>query len=90
MSGNLHVLHANKGDANRCMNCHVAVPHGFKNKGLLANLNDVGPEAGLAAGTTVAAPYTSSPYYNGAKLKVVGFKNSGKWVKADCVGCHTP
>lgn len=94
MSANLHVLHANKTDSgvnsNRCMNCHVAVPHGFKNKGLLANLNDVGPEAGLPAGTAVAAPYTNGPYYNGAKLKVVGFKASGQWVKADCTGCHTP
>jgi hypothetical protein len=25
--------------------CHVAVPHGWKNKALLVNLNDVGPEA---------------------------------------------
>ena len=24
--------------------CHVAVPHGWKNKSLLVNLNDVGPE----------------------------------------------
>jgi len=27
-----------------CMWCHVAVPHGWKNKSLLVNLNDVGPE----------------------------------------------
>jgi hypothetical protein len=28
----------------------VAVPHGWKNKALLVNLNDVGPEVGKAAG----------------------------------------
>jgi len=27
-----------------CTWCHVAVPHGWKNKALLVNLNDVGPE----------------------------------------------
>ncbi len=42
---NLHVFHANVVGAMRCTWCHVAVPHGFKNKVLLANLNDVGPEA---------------------------------------------
>ena len=30
----------------KCNWCHVAVPHGWKNKALLVNLNDVGPEAG--------------------------------------------
>lgn len=27
------------------MQCHIAVPHGWKNKAFLVNLNDVGPEA---------------------------------------------
>ena len=41
---NLHGRH--KGfDGFRCMYCHVAVPHGWKNKAFLVNLNDVGPEA---------------------------------------------
>jgi len=42
---NLHVFHAAKVGAMRCTWCHAAVPHGFKNKVLLVNLNDVGPEA---------------------------------------------
>ncbi|MEQ1814409.1 MAG: hypothetical protein ABL860_08180 [Candidatus Nitrotoga sp.] len=42
---NLHVFHASVVGAMRCTWCHVAVPHGWKNKVLLANLNDVGPEA---------------------------------------------
>ncbi|MEQ1837719.1 MAG: hypothetical protein ABL858_05195 [Candidatus Nitrotoga sp.] len=45
MGQNLHVFHAEKIGAMRCTWCHVAVPHGWKNKVLLANLNDVGPEA---------------------------------------------
>lgn len=28
-----------------CTWCHIAVPHGWKNKALLVNLNDIGPEA---------------------------------------------
>ena len=40
---NLHAFHAGKGNM-RCSWCHVAVPHGWKNKALLVNLNDVGPE----------------------------------------------
>jgi len=27
-----------------CMWCHVAIPHGWKNRGFLVNLNDIGPE----------------------------------------------
>lgn len=42
---NLHVFHADKVGSMRCTWCHAAVPHGFKNKVLLVNLNDVGPEA---------------------------------------------
>ena len=42
---NLHEFHVTKGGGSlRCSWCHVAVPHGWKNKALLVNLNDVGPE----------------------------------------------
>ena len=40
---NEHDFHMGKGNM-RCSWCHVAVPHGWKNKALLVNLNDVGPE----------------------------------------------
>ena len=43
--GNLHAFHTDKIQKMRCSWCHVAVPHGWKNKALLVNLNDVGPEA---------------------------------------------
>jgi hypothetical protein len=67
----------------------VAVPHGWKNKALLVNLNDVGPEAGLPSGTEIAsdAPsdlYSQPPYYLNAKLKVRNFRASGTWREQDC------
>jgi hypothetical protein len=43
--GNLHAYHRSKiGSKLRCTWCHVAVPHGWKNRSFLVNLNDVGPE----------------------------------------------
>ncbi len=89
---NLHVYHATAegGGSTRCMDCHTAVPHGWKNKGLLVNLNDVGPEAGLSVGTAVTGPYSQQPYYLEARLSVNEFRRSGDWVKASCSGCHQP
>jgi hypothetical protein len=65
------------------------VPHGWKNKALLVNLNDVGPEAGLATGTEVditsnAQSFTQGPYYLNAKLKIINFARSGTWQDTDC------
>ncbi len=88
---NLHGIHYEKIDGNRikCSWCHVAVPHGWKNKGLLVNLNDVGPEAGLAPGTEVPISsngqvYNQQPYYLNAKLKVITFAESGDWRDDNC------
>jgi len=87
---NLHAFHAKQVDKNlRCSWCHVAVPHGWKNKALLVNLNDVGPEAGLGAGTEVnitsnAQTYDQGPYYMNAKLKILNFRTSGTWREQDC------
>lgn len=47
---NLHVGHASFVTNFRCTYCHVAVPHGWKNKVFLANLNDVGLEAPVLPG----------------------------------------
>jgi len=87
---NLHAFHAKQIGSNlKCTWCHVAVPHGWKNKALLVNLNDVGAEAGLAGGTEV--PITSSaqtfdqgPYYLNSKLKIRTFRSSGTWREQDC------
>jgi len=86
---NLHALHAKRVSNLRCSWCHVAVPHGWKNKALLVNLNDVGPEAGLAPGTEVditsdSQTYDQGPYYMNAKLKILNFRTSGTWREQDC------
>src|SRR5581483_11706911 len=71
-----------------------ATPHGWKNKALLVNLNDVGPEAGQAPGTQVrnntTAGYTQAPYYLNAMLKVRNFKRSGQWTESDCGSAGAP
>ena len=84
-----HTLHFNKMNGRVVCNwCHVAVPHGWKNKALLVNLNDIGHEAGQPAGTQVrnntTAAYSVAPYYLNAVLKVVNFAPSGQWKAADC------
>lgn len=92
--GNLHAFHVDKIERLRCTWCHVAVPHGWKNKALLVNLNDVGPEVGLAPGTQVRnntqTPYTRGPYYLNAVLKIRTFARSGNWQVSDCGSAGPP
>jgi len=88
-SNNLHAFHADKIGKMHCTWCHTAVPHGWKNKALLVNLNDVGLEAGLPANTEIASNgsndvYNKEPYYFNAKLKVRTFARSGTWEDTDC------
>lgn len=89
-----HKLHFDKIGRMVCTWCHVAVPHGWKNKGLLVNLNDVGQEAGMPAGTQVrnntTEAYTSGPYYLNAVLKIKNFKASGQWSANDCGSAGAP
>ena len=80
-----HSLHSDQIDSPmRCNWCHVAVPHGWKNKALLVNLNDVGPEAGLAPGTEVNTNYSNGPYYRNAYLKIRNFNQDSNWGENDC------
>ena len=92
--GDLHSYHADKIGRLRCNWCHVAVPHGWKNKALLVNLNDVGPEGGFPAGTQVrnntTAYYNREPYYMNSVLKVRNFARSGLWREADCGSAGAP
>ena len=65
------------------------MPHGWKNRSFLVNLNDVGPEVGLPAGTEVSitgssSVYTNGPYYNNAKLKIRSFGTPGSWSDSNC------
>ncbi|KAF0192440.1 MAG: hypothetical protein FD165_1065 [Gammaproteobacteria bacterium] len=92
---NLHNGHIDAVRTNfRCNYCHIAIPHGWKNKVFLANLNDVGPEGGLAPGTQVRnntqARYENGPYYNGSVLKVRTFARSGEWVDSNCGSAGPP
>ncbi|MDR2877248.1 MAG: hypothetical protein LBV36_04310 [Chromatiales bacterium] len=90
---NLHIGHAAVVNNFRCTYCHIAIPHGWKNKVFLANLNDVGLEAELPPGTQVrytgfapsgAGRYYKGPYYLGTVLKVRSFARSGEWLDVNC------
>lgn len=93
---NLHSGHAMQGVVRnfRCTYCHVSIPHGWKNKNFLANLNDVGAEVGLPPGTQVRTPsprrYYKGPYYDGSTLKVVQFQRSGEWTPVSCGSAGAP
>ena len=90
---NLHSLHAKRIGSMRCSWCHIAIPHGWKNKAFLVNMNDVGPEVGLPAGTEISngaigsnTGYTNGPYYMRAFAKIESFATSGNWRENDCGG----
>lgn len=89
--GNLHNYHVDRMGELECTWCHVAVPHGWKNKMLLVNLNDVGEEAGQGVGSSKEVRinangdyYTKEPYYLEAKLKIRAFSTSGSWNYNNC------
>lgn len=92
--GDGHYIHSprgklNRGSGIRCNWCHVAVPHGWKNKSLLVNLNDVGAEAGQSGSKEVningtSGTYSEGPYYRNAKLKIVNFRQNANWQESDC------
>jgi len=91
---NLHSGHLQVVQNFRCTYCHISVPHGWKNKNFLVNLNDVGLEVGLAPGTQVrnntSLRYYNGPYYNGSVLKVRNFARSGNWVPTNCGSAGPP
>ena len=99
-TNNYHTFHANQVVDFRCNLCHVAVPHGWKNKAFLVNLNDVGPEAGFAGtgnqvryytgGAPPVGGYTQGPYYNRAALKIRSFASSGRWSASNCGSAGAP
>lgn len=65
----------------RCMRCHVAVPHGWKNKAFLVNKRCVGTEGGQATNcVALANAYTTdlnaAPYYSGARLYFATWRRS--------------
>jgi hypothetical protein len=90
--GDGHALHSKRisGKPIRCNWCHVAVPHGWKNRGLLVNLNDVGLEDGKTPAGSVAYPnntgYTDGPYYRKAFLRIKSFPSGSNWTVGNCMG----
>lgn len=94
-SNNLHRFHISRISNFRCNLCHVAVPHGWKNKAFLVNLNDVGQEGGYGStGNQVRNStnqgYVNGPYYNRAALKVRSFASSGSWDPTNCGSSGSP
>jgi hypothetical protein len=96
VDGDGHLIHSvlgRLGRNTRCNWCHVAVPHGWKNRSLLVNLNDVGPEAGLPPGTQVrnntTAAFTNGPYYRNAMNKIISFP-SGRGQDTNCGSAGPP
>ena len=97
---NMHTAHAMRIGQLKCNWCHVAVPHGYMNKALLHNVNDVGAEAGQTPCTTFVygpawggpdfvrsrPPKNFPPYYYNALAPVVSFASSGNWTPANCRG----
>jgi len=94
-ASNMHRFHIGRVTNFRCNLCHVAVPHGWKNKNFLVNLNDVGPEGGFASGgnqvrNNTTAGYVNGPYYNRAVLKIRSFAASGSWQAGNCGSSGSP
>jgi len=85
LKDNLHVYHAqqNASNTNICSNCHVKVPHGWRNKALLADISQAGNSA-------------DKRYYGGASDLARALSDindimpaSGAWLKTDCTAaCH--
>jgi hypothetical protein len=76
---NLHIGHAQRIGRMECTWCHVAIPHGWKNKALLADVSQDG----------CAAPCSANPYYQQAMLGFGGtvtWRLSGQWTANDCGG----
>jgi hypothetical protein len=96
--GNLHAFHNTKVPGLQCTWCHVAVPHGWKNRSFLVNLNDIGEEAGYAANSSFEVAmrstnesnaggndnYSKEPYYLEAKLNILTFAAPGLWMVGNC------
>ncbi|MDQ1315447.1 MAG: hypothetical protein QG662_1556 [Pseudomonadota bacterium] len=81
---NLHTGHANQLLALECTWCHVAVPHGWKNKQLLIDISVAAPDGCGAVENCNAPPYIQGGYLGGNGA--VNWRVSGEWAAADCGG----
>ncbi|MEH6616298.1 MAG: hypothetical protein V7699_00510 [Porticoccus sp.] len=55
LGNNGHLFHRDIVGQIRCTFCHAGVPHGWKNKALLVNLDDIGPEVMCRTVDTLSA-----------------------------------
>lgn len=89
-ANNLHLGHRTRiGKDLRCTWCHVAVPHGWKNKALLVDINDA--TTANPPGCAGVEPCNKPPYYVNAMLGgggAVNWKTSGNWTHTDCGGAN--
>lgn len=78
-----------------CNYCHIALPHGWKNKAFLVNTNCVGPESGrtdltydsngCSSGARASDGYVEAPpYYRRALLRINAWRVSGSWAETAC------
>jgi hypothetical protein len=87
----LNTNHVPDGDMSsiKCMVCHIAVPHGWKNKAFLVNLNCVGKEGGETSDCVdkgSSASLDAAPYYWKSKLYISSWARSGSWSSSSCGG----
>jgi hypothetical protein len=82
---NLHSGHAARIGRMECTWCHVAVPHGWKNKALLIDISVAAPDGCAAVENCYAPPYIQGGYLGGSGAAVV-WRASGGWAAADCGG----
>lgn len=74
-SGNRYNLHALGRHRQRgCTTCHVAVPHGWTSRSLIADIQ--------------ANPETPAPYFAWSRIRVYNWAQPAQWVEEDCGGCH--
>ena len=81
--------HSSSEHGKACGICHIAVPHGWKNKAFLVNLNCVGPEGGATGNcvgnrTTNQGTLNYGPYYVNARLRVATWQASRRWSEGSC------
>ncbi len=74
-----------------CTTCHIAIPHGWKNKAFLVNLLCVQSEGGAGYTnncTSIAGSsrQTIEPYYFRAGLRIQTWQRSTAWTLGSCSG----
>ena len=72
-----------------CTSCHIAIPHGWKNKAFLVNLACVQKEGGdtytdTCTNLTGSDRKTIEPYYYRALLRIKTWQASSQWSKDSC------